>query len=479
MRVFSFIEQKSKLLPVEVEVALWPGLPVIQFLGRADSHLKESSLRIKSAIKAAGFEFPVAQQIVVNLRPTHVPKSSRGIELAVAAAYLWMSGQIPQPIIDESFFIYGELSLFGQVCAPESLKQANMKIDAGSAGMAVDQPTVLTGELKGKFGFRRWVARNLSMLRQPEMIPAEGLALPTTCPNQIDRMFFSEAEARLLEVLAIGGHHVMLAGPAGAGKSTLARALVELLPEPTQAELLEVLKLNPCARWRPLIEPHHSTPRAAMIGGGSVPSPGEVARAHLGVLLLDELLEFDRVVLEALREPFEAAQLRIGRVGGVEIYPLSAQIVGTTNLCPCGDFLPGEILRKRCRYPLRKCRSYADRLSGPLLDRFQIVFFNKPTQTRPVLGEQIRARVGATRARNANGRWNRELTLEELGGLLDKTVRSVGFTSRALSQRRYLATLRVAKSFADLAGKSAIGMEEVNEALRWTVEPFDLIQLWD
>ncbi|PWU19974.1 MAG: competence protein ComM [Bdellovibrio sp.] len=470
MRVFSFIEECGELIPVEVEVALWPGLPVIHFLGLADHHLKESALRIKSAIKASGYQFPVAQQIMVNLRPTHLKKSSRGIELAVAAAYLWESGQVAAPLIDQSFFVYGELTLFGDVAIPDDIRR-----------IQGDHLTVLTGPSQGgSFPFSRWTVKNLRALGQPELISAEPR------PHAIQRpslqLLFHQVEAELLAILATGGHHVLLAGPQGSGKSTLARALLALLPEPSQKEMDLIHKLNPEETWRPLIDPHHSTPRMSMLGGGSSPLPGEIARAHRGLLLLDEFLEFDPHVLESLREPFEQGQLRIARLKEVKTYPAQSQIVGTTNLCPCGIYVPGEPRTERCRYSLKKCRSYAERLSGPLLDRFHVVHFTAKAAERNITADEILARVENGHAfRRARGQTqlNRSLTEKDILPLLDSGARALGASAQRLSQRRQLATLRVARSLADLERASHVNLRHLDRAAQWTITPFDQLSRWD
>lgn len=472
MRVYSFIEERNRLIPVEVEVALWPGLPTIQFLGRADAHLKESASRIKSAIKASGFQFPTSQQIVVNLRPTHWPKSSQGIELAVAAAYLWMSGQLPEAPKVEKLFVYGELTLFGDVIAPKDLRLLNSE----------EECQVLTGKPAeaGLFSFPRWVIGNLRSLGEPMWEPGEDSGARWERPA-LGELMFDPGEARLLQLLALGGYHVLFAGPAGSGKSTLARVLHALMAVPTPEEDREIQRLNPGATWRPFVEPHHSTPRMAMIGGGAKPLPGEIARAHRGLLLLDELLEFDRLVLESLREPFERSYLRIGRLGGVEHFPVSAQIVGTTNLCPCGDYLPGDVYRKRCRYSLVRCRSYQQRLSGPLLDRFHLLVLAGRPRSRTLSFDSVLSVVEEARARRKINLASlyREATEKELMAVSDATVQSVGISSQVLSQRRILATLRVAKGLADLNGKERITMEEIDEAMKWTLHSFHRLELWD
>lgn len=502
MRVNSFIQDRGEFRPVEVELALWPGLPTIQFLGRADAHLKESALRIKSAIKAAGFEFPVAQQIIVNLRPTYIQKSSRGLELAVACGYLWMTGQLEAPKIDGSLFVYGELSLFGEVGAPSDLGRINIEETfciltgrADAQASHANSDLAATSKASQALSFDLLQVFHLSSLGSPNFVPKSTHSFSHTRPVQFDDLVFSSAEAELLCLLAVGGHHALLAGPAGGGKSTLARVVSALLPPPQERELKTVNRLNPELNWWPVIEPHHSTPRMAMIGGGSWPRPGEVARAHLGILILDELLEFDRHVIESLREPFETGRLRVGRLAGVETFDAEIQILATTNLCPCGKYVPGRVNFERCRFTLKKCRSYSERLSGPLLDRFQIVYFVESRSKREVTFQQIlervakgrersRARVLAAAKGNPNGRTqhralNRVLTDRELKNCLSCEAAVIGMDRPFRTERRRLATLRVAWTLANLDDSDCIEIEHVSRAVKWTNEPFDRMERWD
>ena len=369
IKVQSLIQDKATLVPVDVELTLWPGLPGIQFLGLPDQHLKESALRIKSAIKAAGFQFPVAQQILVNLRPSHLKKTSRGLELAVAAAYLWESEQLKAPLPSSDHFLYGELTLSGDVLEPEDLAKSFQD----------PHRVILTGSAKSESParFRRQVARNLKDLLKPEEVSAStGLDRPERPTLALQRTYSAE-QARLIEVLAVGEHSALMAGPAGSGKSTVAQCLPSFLRAPSEKQFYELKKIHAEfgqeLKWRPVVKPHHSTPVIAMIGGGSVPFAGEISRAHGGVLILDELLEYPSQVQESLREPFEEGQMRVFRNGKLKIYPAQAQILATTNLCPCGTWTPSKPMEMACVYNRTRCRSYGQRLSGPLVDRFEIL----------------------------------------------------------------------------------------------------------
>lgn len=483
MRIRSFYTDDSALRILELELVLWPGLPAIQFVGGADPSLKESAARIKSAIKAAGFHFPVAQQILVNLKPTHIRKSSRGLELAVALAYLWATEQIDMFDL-EDVFIYGQLGLLGQVEQPADLLRAIV----GENEWVVTGQDV--GEAGGAPGFRLRRLENLADL-QPDGVGfqkflAADEAVRLVRPVWEGHEFISEVEARLLELVGVGGHHVLLAGPSGSGKSQLARSFQTVLPELTAREEAELRRSRlddpDVGPWRPVVEPHHSTPRMAMIGGGSSPRAGEVARAHQGLLILDEMLEFDADVLESLRGPFETGELRVGRLTGVKTFPMDCVIVGTTNLCPCGNLVPGVRNSLRCRFSAKRCRSYGERLSGPLLDRFQILHYPpvKAPERRVEL-QSVRGKVARVQAwQKAQGRAaaNRRALGLELWKQVEPSVKEIGFTAQPLAERRRLSALRVARSLADLEESETIHIRHFEEAMQWSVENFHRLSNW-
>jgi magnesium chelatase family protein len=480
MKVLSFISEKNRLVPVEVELSLWPGLPGIQFLGLPDQHLKESALRIKSAIKSQGFEYPKARQILVNLRPSHLKKNSRGIELAVAAALLWETKQLPKPLMDQQFFIYGELNLSGEVFEPEDLMdQASMQ-----------NMVVLTGQSRGRLkAYRRMVINSLADLISPKELASASISYPLARPALPEDFRLSRDQAVALEVAAVGGHSLLLAGPAGSGKSTLAKSLHQMLPIPQAQEWIEIVGIQKNfgveVSWRPLVKPHHSTPRISMIGGGSIPLAGEISRAHGGVLLLDEFLEFPSSVQEALREPFEDGSIRVARGGRVEEFPAGGLIVGTTNLCPCGEKIPGERERTTCRFSRLRCNSYSQRLSGPLLDRFQLLIFLKALERPSVPWPLVQHRIDkASEFRRLRKEKYEELglNLSQEAAKIDGRLEPVGLAQlRALggSERRRIATLCVARTLADLRGVYEVSLQDLDQALHWTQRNFEKMRRWD
>jgi magnesium chelatase family protein len=457
MRVRSFVQDSQGLLPIEVELTLWPGLPCIQFLGLPDQQIKESAHRIKSAIRSQGYDFPKAKQILVNLRPNHLRKSSRGLELAVAVAYLLESGQVSSPGPSDKLIVYGQLDLSGNVYSPDDIRL-----------LSVDE-LLLTGQLQQKNFSGSSIAslKNLGDLKNPLKFEKreENFNFSQHRPS-LDKTFgLSEEMAELMAITALGRHSLLLAGVSGAGKSTFARALHSVLPDPDIEEWRNIQRQRPELVWRPLIRPHHTTPVMTMIGGGTKIFNGEIARAHGGVLLLDELLEFHPYVLEALREPMEEKTIRVVRNGTVKDFMADCQIVATTNLCPCGRWTPENKTLQNCSYSQRRCRSTLERLSGPFLDRFcMLVFFSNKKTGKISLDEVYRKVISGLRFRK-----NRKTTSEE-----ESDLKSL-LPDSSKSHRRTLATLSVARTIADLALQEKVQAEHLQKAMQYTYTNFEKI----
>lgn len=479
MKIKSLIRNNDRLVPVEVELNFVPGLPQIQFLGLPDQAIKESIHRIKSAIRSQGFEFPKAQQILVNLRPSHLKKSSRGLELAVALGILWETAQVSVPEDGEAL-IYGELSLGGEVFEPEDLLQ-----DFDPA----DDCSVWTGMGSAeKTPFARHCLTQLRDVARPDFIPAAPREYPVERPSFGLDLEFPERQAQLLRLVALGEHSVLLAGPAGSGKSTIAKSLHALLQAPNQREMHEIRQNNKGGAeaplvWRPLVHPHHSTSPLGLIGGGVPPFKGDITRAHKGVMVLDELLEFNPRAQEALREPMEDFRIRIRRGRYVEEHPAETLVIATTNLCPCGDWVPQS--KVVCGRSLKKCQSYMERLSGPLVDRFQITFFTRKREDGgTVSGSTLLQHLEETRKFRAElsqkdprfsrmtSRWSWEDLTRDLPSFYMREL----FPKELSSRRREIATLRVARSLADLKGMERLHPLHVEEALKITHLPFEALK---
>ena len=475
MKLQSFIRENNQLIPVEVELTLWPGLPVIQFLGLPDQHLKESAFRIKSAIKSAGFSFPQAQQILVNLSPSHLKKRSRGLELAVAVAYLWETEQIPKSILQKDFFVYGELSLGGDVSEPEDLNE----------GLGQESPVVLTGSGEYPGPCRKIRLENLAQLAKPFAVEEPELIAMPVRPTRYEDFYFTKDQAQLIELLAIGEHSALLAGPSGCGKTTVAQAISGFLRAPSSKDLLQIQRharlFAHQVQWRPLVQPHHSTPLMSMIGGGSTPAAGEISRAHGGVLILDELLEYSANVMEALRGPMEEGRISVARKGVVMNYPCRSLVIGTTNLCPCGDWTPELKMKSKCRFSLTRCRSYSQRLSGPIVDRFEIMRFMKKGGTSEIVGSELLGKVQKTFEFQNSHRGhlpvNAALTWTYFQQQPNWKEIEILMPVSWPSHRRRLAMLRVARSLADMDLDPLIRGNHIQLALEWTLFPFDRLQM--
>lgn len=351
---------------------------------------------------------------------------------------------------------------------------------------------VLTGALSSVCcPFSRRVVHELKNLAQPNFHPPEMKALKVERPQEGLDFYYSETQATILSVVALGGHSLLLAGPSGSGKTTMAKVLPALLAEPRPEEILEIKKINKDLQhgdslWRPVIQPHHSSTPLALIGGGVPPMPGEMSRAHRGLLILDELLEFDTQVQESLREPMEEGSLRLSRGTRAVKYPAMAQVVATTNLCPCGDYTPG--CEKKCRHSKHRCQSYSLRLSGPVADRFEILYFSQHRRRRSeedagISGAEVLAKVESARAwlreLGRRGEQNSRRSVAELEAEYDSFFFKHMMTREFGSHRRFQATLRVARTFADLEQVENIQGRHFDLALDITWKPFERLKRWD
>ena len=473
MEVWSFAEVGSSLVPVRVEVGLMKGLADIQMMGLPDQALKESLLRVKSAIKNQGFTLPNAHKVLVNLKPTHQKKGGRGIELAIAMAILIETGQIPIEEKDK-IFAYGQLGLKGEVNFLNEVNwlpvEEDLFIWSGQPRDSIDRKLKVLRQLSDLHGeCEHWEASDLEKLERPAFTS----------------MKFTKSQAELLKILAHGGHHTMLSGPAGSGKSTLAYALHSLLPEPESDEIREIRKWNdyfdrPAGAWRPLQSPHHTATAQALLGGGNPPEPGEITRAHGGILLLDEFLEFPTRLREGMREPLERLEVRISRRGHSEILPAKFQLIATSNFCPCGDFVPKKH-QPSCRFSRNKCQSYLERLSGPLADRFDILAYSQNWNEEQSYGsEEIYKHILSAQSfqkelrgqTESNGR----LSWNQLLASLERPTHLTYLPEAGRSKRRHMAILRVARSLADLDEKEKIEISHIRRALDYSWRPFESLR---
>ena len=474
---------------VTVEVHLANGLPSFTIVGLPDTEVKESRERVRAALVNSRFEFP-ARRITVNLAPAELRKESGRFDLPIALGILAASKQLDTAEFANYEFA-GELSLSGELRPVRGALA--MSLRAAQDGRAfvlparsADEAALVDGADIYQAGSLLDVCAHLAG-RQPMARPAAQSAfVEATYPDLADVKGQAQAK-RALEVAAAGGHSVLMVGPPGTGKSMLAARFPGLLPAMSADEALESGALASLGsagfrleHWkqRPFRTPHHSASMVALVGGGSDPRPGEISLAHNGVLFLDELPEFDRRVLEALREPLETGRIAVSRAARQAEYPARFQLIAAMNPCPCGYL--GHF-SGRCRCTPDQVARYRGRISGPLLDRVDIQV-EVPTLRDQELtsanrGEnsaRVRCRVEAARSRQLarQGKVNCQLAPRELERYCAAEEKATALLKQAiarlnLSARAYHRVLKLARSIADLAGDAGIGVTHMAEAIQY------------
>lgn len=488
-RVYSRAQTGIEAPEVMVEAHLANGLPSLTLVGLPETAVKESKDRVRSALLTSGFEFP-ARRITLNLAPADLPKEGGRFDLAIALGILAASGQIPVEALNHLECL-GELALSGAVRPIQGVLPAALA--ARAAGRTLLVPQVNAEEASLATGLQVLAVTHLTQVTahlqgQSPLAPyqAQGLQTQRNSYPDLSEVQGQLSARRALLVAAAGAHNLLFSGPPGTGKTLLASRLPGLLPPLTEQEALEVAAIQsiahsePLQHWpqRPFRQPHHSASGPALVGGGSRPQPGEISLAHQGVLFLDELPEFDRKVLEVLREPLESGEIVIARARNRTRFPARFQLVAAMNPCPCGYLGDPS---GRCRCSQEQIQRYRNRLSGPLLDRIDLHLTMARETTRLNLAPadqpssaQVAQQVAQARCLQIQrqGVANAFLDLEGLRQHCTLIAEDQHWLEQAcerlkLSLRAAHRLLKVARTLADLEGVDQIARRHLAEALQY------------
>ena len=482
--------------PVDVEIDISRGSPQFDIVGLPDAVVRESRERIRAALRSCSISFPVAQ-VMVNLAPADTKKSGSVHDIAIFMAILKAMRMIDQPL--DGFAFIGEISLNGDVRRINGVLPIVML--AREEGLsAVFVPEENAREASVIDGIDIYAVKNAEELikhfrNEERLTPCEHYIPPETAYNEV--LDFSDVKGqqsakKALEIAAAGGHNALLIGSPGSGKSMLAKRMPSILPPLTFGEALETTKIHsisglltpemPIITKRPFRAPHHTISSAGLAGGGTVPHPGEVSLAHNGLLFLDELAEFDRRTLEILRQPLEDRKVTIARASGTVTYPCTIMLIGAMNPCPCGYY--GHPKRK-CICPPKKVSGYLSKISGPLLDRFDlhievapVEFGDLSSKAKEESSAVIRERVISARKiqeerfRNTGITCNALITpdkLQEMCPMDDSAVTLMKnvFDKLGLSARAYDRILKVARTIADIDGSEVIRKQHIAAAAQY------------
>ncbi|WP_445114677.1 YifB family Mg chelatase-like AAA ATPase [Acinetobacter sp. WZC-1] len=472
---------------IEVEVHVSQGMPSLTIVGLPEAAVRESKDRVRSAIINSGFQFPT-KRLTINLAPADLPKDGSRLDLPIALGILIASGQLPENVTDDFEFI-GELALDGHLRAVTGTLTIAMACQQAQHRLMLSHDNA--EEAAQLPDFQVFAAQHLKQVCEHflEMHKIEATASPAAEAPSGYTFDLADVKGQLrprraLEIAAAGGHSILFKGPPGTGKTLLASRLPSILPPLNAEENLEVASIYSIANTphrfgqRPFRAPHHTASAIALVGGGSQPKPGEITLAHLGVLFLDELPEFDRKVLEVLRQPLESREIVISRASRQMTFPANFQLIAAMNPCPCGYAFNQD---SRCQCSAEAIKRYQNRISGPLLDRIDLhievpplkaqeLQDNKPVENSQTVRERVSKAYDLQIQRQ--GFLNQRLSprqLETHADLDESCWKMMEMAQQRLnlSARAYHRILRVARTIADLSQQTAIQSAHLSEALSY------------
>ncbi len=472
---------------IEVEVHVSAGLPSLTIVGLAEAAVRESKDRVRSAIINSGFQFPT-KRLTINLAPADLPKDGSRLDLPIALGILIATGQLPENVTDDFEFI-GELALDGHLRPVTGTLTIAMACQLAKHQLMLPQENA--DEAAQLPEFKVFAAHHLKQVCD-HFLNTQKIEVTSTQKSTLDKQYkFDLADVkgqlrprRALEIAAAGGHSLLFKGPPGTGKTLLASRLPSILPALNAQENLEVASIYSIANTqhhfgqRPFRAPHHTASAIALVGGGSNPKPGEITLAHLGVLFLDELPEFDKKVLEVLRQPLESKEIIISRASRQITFPANFQLIAAMNPCPCGYAFNQD---SRCQCSAESIKRYQSRISGPLLDRIDLHIDVPPLKAQELQDTTPVEDSATVRERvlqafhfqiQRQGGLNHALSPKQLEKyvVLDETSQKMIEMAQQrlnLSARAYHRILRVSRTIADLAQSEHIQSTHLTEALSY------------